>query len=248
MILWRPVLLQNVTITAFQVPMLFRPLLNNDRYGGMIHSLHIRSPKPLNEREAAFVMADFFSFGSDVNPRENQDVHLQIQIAHVRQLLLEKLVNLKEFIIEDPFMLFQFTQKVNERLVPLSFLSRSLKKLYVGIWHQHNSLKGFSARNVVWILCFIPSLRQATIGFFMNHQDALFLSDHVEAFNAVSNVRELALRVLFILEQRKKKPWWGTEGQAKGKGGNKETLAVGNLLKVSNSKEVKGKLHRTATM
>lgn len=54
-----------------------------------------------------------------------------------------------------------------------------------------------SAKKAVWILCFAPLLQQAILKISCSTADAAFLKEYSNSFGGLSNVKGLAISILF---------------------------------------------------
>lgn len=238
MSLWRPALLQSVRVSLFQLPLIYSPLMHNAQYARGVQSLRIIIPPPINPSQAKLVEKEFHSLKTKfpVSPWKFGEERMKAQVFNVLQSTLEELFNLRELIIDDAFSLdFHFRQRIDGQMVPLTFLSHSLKRFHASLFSDGKSAEGLSGRNFVWLLSFTPALRHVSVGLTISHDDSLFLSEHISALEGRSKVKELALRIIFVFDINRKKTWWGTDEEQKKKwtGGNKKTEIAGNLLKVS---------------
>lgn len=90
------------------------------------------------------------------------------------------------------------------------FLTHSLKRLHVGKdIRQITSLMTFNASNALWILCFCPLLQEAILRFQISLKDSKLLSENVEAFKGVSNVKRLCIDTFYGYVPAQERTWWG---------------------------------------
>lgn len=166
----------------------------------------------------------------------DSDAQYHYDLWQITQRLYGKLVNLQTLIIQDPRLNFTFTRVVNGKLVPYTFLTNSLTKLYIGLRPEEDQHLSLNASNVVWLSLFCPHLRQLAVGFSIDLQDFHYLSDYAETFDGLSRVKEVAFQVFFKYTPDPK-TWWGTPREANRgwKGDNKKTQAVYNILRAYRS-------------
>lgn len=157
------------------------------------------------------------------------------EIVVLRQAILGILDNLESLIILDANFLFNFVHKVNGKIVPLKFLTHSLKRVYIPLV-DHRAPCVLSVKSVAWLLVFCPHLRQAALSFTIHVSDFQFLQEYRDSIKKVSKVKDLALRFVFIHQREDKKTWWGlaSEFNQGWIGGNKKTEIVHRMLEITN--------------
>jgi len=154
----------------------------------------------------------------------------------VNQAVLGSLLNLQSLIIRLPSLIPQLQQRVDGKSIPLSFFTNSLKRINIPSSEGGRSSHLSSARNVIWITTFCPTLRRAAFAFTMSsHEDFNFLSEFKSTFKGLSNITQLALKVELVYDEPNHKTWWGTPRELSKDwiGGNKKTESVWSLLQVT---------------
>lgn len=225
--LFFPVLMQNITITQFNLFSLW-DLLKRGDHGNLVRSLSLQAPQRQRSRYKQDQLGIFSrqaASSSDIPPSYGS---LQVRADRGMEMTMEnvydRLISLETLIVGVPSLLFSFRQ------MPHRFLFTSLKKLLVGLGVMHRW--NLSARNVVWILLFCQSLLEVSLGLFISTIDYRFLVDHGLEVAGQSDVKKLALRIHFESDDSSRKLWWGS---SEGTGGNenRKTKTISRLLNLT---------------
>lgn len=126
------------------------------------------------------------------------------------------------------------------KLVQHPFLIESLKKLHISrLPNPSQERYNLSAINSIWLLLFLPQLKETAFRLFalqITVKDLQILQELNEAFEGLSKVEKLALSMDFVSQKKDKCTWWGlsTEASKIWLGGiNKKSEAVYRLLSVT---------------
>lgn len=248
--IYLPSLLKNVTISIYSIPGFYQMLQRDTNgLGRTVQSLHIEYiDDPYEVEEGVRHEAHSFWIAlSDVSPfpqGPNAQLSLsmfQTSLGQSRekaaQTIYHALKNLETLILEDPALIFSFQLRINGKLVQHQFLINSLKKLYVlrSNAPSHNRYD-LSAINSIWLLLFLPHLKEAALGVSITTEDLKLLSELNEAFTGLSNVEKLALDLRFDWVEEDRRTWWGVAGESSQilSGENKKTEVVHRMLSVLN--------------
>lgn len=229
--LFYPSLLQNSTISLVDIIPFHQMLERQPQYASFINSfLCIDIPKA-RSNEYQRNWQRLYSYSQLPRSLVNMDGQSQNGFQTLNQIILSKLENLQTLIVEHSIFIFTFTHKLRGKVVPLPFLSGSLKRLQLPLANRNlPALDSLSTRNAIWLLSFVPKLHQASIGMTLSLDDAKFLSEHKEAFHGLSNVKELAIKVRFVASPSSRKTWWKSAALM----GKKKSEAMSDFLQVTN--------------
>lgn len=214
-------LLQNVTLSLVDVFNFHQLLINWDGENGkLVRSLYLKANLTSTSQRKSFVQqaTSYSNLPPSITDIETRTLHGTSLL--MKDSFFETLVNRESLIIELPILIFGFRQQ------PHSFLVNSLKRLYIGSSKRDN----LTAKNVIWILLFIPHLSTAALKFQFSLECYKFMRDFKDSFVAKSSVKNLSLECEFISNDSVS--WWD---QAMGfDDGNKKTIAVFHLLFITN--------------
>lgn len=225
--LWYPPLIGSVTVYSTTLISLYRLLAGNRReLRRAIKSLRCTQSHLLETVLDEDTIVDTLLFSRSPISRSSvvDPKYFSEAVGHLSEVVISNLPNLSTLIIDDPTC-------VPSRMIALSFCS--LKKLYLPL-PRFTGLSTFtSARNVIWLLVFLSSLRDLAVGFTVSREDFDFLEEFKSTFEALSNVKKLALRAQFVFSQNDPESFWGMASEQKRKwvaGGNKKSTAIHNIL------------------
>lgn len=150
-------------------------------------------PKDRLEREAP---SDSSDPSSDGQPSAERMLFSMREVEDHMIRFYSQLKRLKALVIFYPdSMLIPFAETVGNRpLVPLSFITNSLKRLHIS--RACLLPETFSAKKAIWLLVFSPLLQEAILNFSCPTKDERFLLEFHEPFKGLSKVKALALEVL----------------------------------------------------
>lgn len=237
--IWQSSLLSDVTVDQNTLLSLHECLeRNSDDYSGLIKSLKHKQVKESSkadtevlaagERFASFSSLDSEAVGAAFGLKSRDGVQV------VNQLTVVKLLSLQSLIIFLPNFIPQLQHRVDGKSVPLPLFTNSLERMFIEMGGELANC--LSARNIVWIMTFCPTLRQAAFGFCVSStKDFNFFPEFKSSSKGLSNVTQLALRIRFVFQKSNSKTWWGlsTEQSKEWLGGNKKTESIWNLLQTT---------------
>jgi len=115
---------------------------------------------------------------------ESADLTSQFEdgLQTVNKSILGRLLNLQSLIIMNPFVVPQLQHRVGGKLAPLPFFTKSLKRIFIPVEvGDHDSSRFSSARDIVWILVFCPTLRQAAFGLSISSLEDFNFSSELKS-------------------------------------------------------------------
>lgn len=246
--LFQPFLLHKINIYPSQFPYLCRLILlygiaQAQRIGGIVKSLTIKAPTRREDQDMGWkdFEADYtikkVTFGryqslSEVSLEQHEVLLSKGMDLFFGQLYLQ-LRQLETLVVLFPDVLL-FALKFQGVICP--FLPHSLKRLQVGKdIRQITSTLTFNASNALWILCFCASLQEAILPFQISLKDSKLLSENVEAFKGVSNVKRLCIDTFYGYVPAQERTWWGQKSELgkKFRLGSRKTEALYNFLKIT---------------
>ncbi|MCO5580399.1 hypothetical protein L7F22_034265 [Adiantum nelumboides] len=212
LIRWRPYLFQRVTL-HFSNVLSFALFLSNQ--AGLVRS--VRSLRFLEvRREDPEKLVQITAYSALPGRRSSDPADDDFGLRHVgsgmmtiTSFLLNCLSSLEELIVDHDIFLFNFqTRDPNvEKTIPLPFLAKSLKKLYVKLTGP--DYIALSARNFIWLMLFCSALNELAIGFTLSETDISFLTEFKESFKNKSKIKKLAIQFRFVasLSGKKNSKW-----------------------------------------
>lgn len=123
-------------------------------------------------------------------------------------------------------------------LEPHTFLSNSLKKLYIGA--QKDDRDNLSARNGIWLLLFVPQISEAALWIDVSIDDIQFFLEFGDTVESLSRVSKISLGIKFVWIDANSKTWWGFHEELYRHSiqGNQKTFAVSQLLRCVNTNQL----------
>lgn len=155
-------------------------------------------------------------------------------LLSVMNFILTKSENLHTYINRFPVIFpLPLVERISGRLNPTPFLTKSFVRLEIGSAFRLEV--GVTARNATWILIFCSNLRQAVLTVLFGILDYKFLSESVELFKGLSNLKDLAVKFREIDDEKNYKTWWGKPGFERRASllGSRKTDCVDHSLQVT---------------
>lgn len=103
--------------------------------------------------------------------------------------VLRRTENLETLVLRDASVHFPLVESVGGKSRPVPYIAHSLKRIHTSMSRSYPT----SARMVVWMMSFCPTLYEASFNFTITTRDFKFLELHSEGFKGKSNVRKLAI-------------------------------------------------------
>lgn len=232
--LYYPELIRRVTISLLNIIELCDILCKDDRKNGkLIKSLYCTiAPAKVSEEAKVELLQQIYD-SSDLPSSSSRVTHVQNGLFNLVRSIFNNTTHLEVLIIEDPRFFFHFLRV--EGVSPLPFLANTLKTLYMIAGDRSDEALPLSARNGVWLLLFLPHLREAALGISISYrEDCKYLRDHSSVWEGLSNVKELSLDFRYDYDENDSKTWWSLPRDlSQTVIGNRKTEAVMQILSIT---------------
>lgn len=157
--IWEPVLLSDVTIHLKTLIKFYLCLLKNQSYGKLVQSITFLNKDELTDEEIDEI-------GMDSQVARSQGFDLGeggLDIEYIVEEVYQRLPCIQVLNVLYPTYRPPFHFKsLHQKLAPLPFLTTSLRKLTIAVWTDDKL--NLHARNLLWILIWCRSLREASLG------------------------------------------------------------------------------------
>lgn len=222
---------------------------NND-LGSKVKSFHFKPPSSESSQAAKAEAWTYFVAASDLqfifnDPKQQEEAASEARYDQgsekVAQKVFNRLKNLETLILEDLTFIFSFQLQIDGKLTQHTFLTSSLRKLYIPRVNSKMFTRlNLSSMNVIWLLIFIPHLKEAALGVSVTLECLKVLSELSETFTGLSKVEKLALDIGFDFVEADRRTWWGVAGDPSESllGESKKTESVHRMLSVLNASMV----------
>jgi len=194
--------LKNITVSSHHLASLDQFFSNNPDAVELVDTLKVstwdeekrKSPssEDLDEILSRATYGVYENLSSE-EKRDCQELHSQRKVEG----LLSQMRNLKTLVIFFNRFNFNLVSRVGGRDVHLAFLTNSLQRIQISGPASRSKETFLSAKKAVWILCFAPLLQQAILKISCSTADAAFLKEYSNSFGGLSNVKGLAISILF---------------------------------------------------